>query len=188
MGACNRPTSILYLRHYPICEKHWDADCDRKFKYKHFENLRDYLGYPPTSKPAGYEHLDEDYFSHSMEISIDVEQNVPVLMEERLVLWDPSVQTERPKSQLVRWNGAKEDPLELYTNVGDKRIILLIATGVAVKFSSEQAINAAIEKLQDVINGVQPENWEIRIAKKFKKSKFWQVKEGCGEAAKVANA
>lgn len=133
------------------------------------------MGLPPLEKPHGYEHLGEDYFAHKMDIAIDVQQNVPVIVRESLILWNPTGKTEHPKNRTVNWNGIKKDPIELFTELNDKKIVLLYATGKAVKFSSEKAINHAMEKLQETINGAKPENWEIRISKEFKKSKFWKI-------------
>jgi hypothetical protein len=178
----------MFYRYYPICDKHWDAYCDRKFKYKHFKCLRDYIGLPPIEKPKGLEHLDEDYFSFHMEILIDVELNVPVLASEKLVIWNPGVEPEKPKDKgIVKWNGKKEDPLELYVEVGGKNVVLLRATGIAVKFSSEQAIMGAVEKLQEILDSAAPAMLLERIKQKFKRSRFWESNDLCVDQIKGAN-
>jgi len=187
VGACNNNTDIFYLKHYPICTKHWDLDCDHKFKYKHFKNLREYLGFPPISKPKGYEHIDEDYFSINMEVCIDVELNVPVLMDERLSLWQPPAESVQPRPKQVKWNGVKKDPLELYVEINGEKVVLLRATGEAVRFSSEKAINAAIDKLQKAVDSSPVSSWEFRILKTFKKSKFWKMAENCAKTAEAAS-
>jgi len=175
VGSCNNHTVLFYLQDYPVCEKHYSDHCDNKFKYKHFRSLREYLGFPPISKPEGKEHLDEECFAYQMEICIDVEMNVPVLMDESLAEWDVSAESVKFEPQTVKWNGKKEDPIELYVEDGGAKTVLLFATGKAVKFSSEKAILAAMDKLQEIVAGMPQENWGFHIQKKFKKSKFWQV-------------
>jgi hypothetical protein len=152
--------------------------------------LRDYVGLPPIEKPPGYEQIDDDdgLFAEYMEIAIDVELNVPVLVSEKLVLWDQRAPTERPKSKgTVQWNGIKEDPLELYMTVNGKNIVLLQATGIAVKFSSEQAINSAIGKVQQIVDASTTDMLLQRIEKKFKRSRFWKPNGLCVDQIKEAD-
>lgn len=132
------------------------------------------MGLPPIEKPEGYEHMPDEAFSQAMDIAIDVQHNVPVLVSEKLVLWSPSAKAETPKEYDVHWNGKKQDPIELYTTVGGKDIVLLRATGKAVKFSSEKAIRSSMDTLQELIGGSQLDTLHLRVAKKFKKSRFWQ--------------
>lgn len=189
VGGCHNYTALFYHKDYPICEKHWYAQCDNKFKHKNFKDLRDYLGIPPIEKPKGYEHCDEKCFAIRMEITIDVEQNVPIIWDEELVIWKPSDTSQSSVSAQhydVLWNGIKKDPIELYTDINGTKIILLIATGDAVRFSSPQAIQAAVDKLQNLVSSTQVDNWETAINKLFNKSKFWTVKDGCSEKAKSA--
>jgi hypothetical protein len=186
VGTCNNHTVLLYLQHYPICEKHWNAHCDHKFKYKHFKDLREYLGFPPIRKPEGKEDVDEDCLAFKMDVCIDVEMNVPVLMDEWLVEWMPISPSIRPSPKLVKWNGIKKEPLELYTEINGTKVVLLRAIGEAVRFSSEKAINAAIDKLQNAIDNIPPSSWEHNIAKTFKKSKFWNIVDNCGKMAEEA--
>jgi len=176
VGTCNNNTALFYLRDYPICNKHWDLDCDRKFKYQHFRTLREFLGFPPIIKPDGFEHLDEDFFAYYAKIQINIDTNAPIIMSEELQLWDYRPKIEQSTKRSIEWNGLKKDPIELYTEVDGKRAVLLVATGVAVKFSSEKSINAAIAKLESVIDSI-PETWGPKIAKLFKKSKFWTIVE-----------
>lgn len=185
VGTCNEHTTIFYLKNYPICDKHWDLDCDRKFKYKHFRTLREFLGFPPIEKPKGLEELDEDYFAYNADIQIDVETNVPVIMSEKLVSWKPDAPPERPKQADVMWNGKKEDPLELYITMGKTKVVLLRATGKAVKFSSEKAIKAAMDKVQGALD-IGISGIDLRIQKAFKKSRFWEVAENCQEQIEAA--
>jgi hypothetical protein len=189
VGSCNRNTTIFYLKNYPICDKHWDLDCDHKFKYKHFRTLREYLGFPPIPKPKGYEHIkgeEEDCLAYHAEIQIDVETNVPVVMSEELTLWQPESPPKQPQQTDVKWNGKKEDPLELYITIKDTNIVLLRAMGIAVKFSSEKAIKAAMGKLQNLLDtGLT--TLPLRMQKAFKKSKFWKINENCQEQIEAAN-
>ena len=84
------------------------------------------------------------------------------------------------------WNGKKEDPLELYIMINDKRVVLLAATGTAVKFSSEKAIQTAINKLQSIVD-IGTTSIDIRVKKAFKKSKFWKINEDCQTQIGAAN-
>lgn len=143
------------------------------------------MGFPPIKKPEGLEHLDRDYFAYYAEIQIDVETNVPVIMSEKLTAWNPDAPPERPQNMVVMWNGKKEDPLELYIVVGKTNIVLLRATGAAVKFSSEKAIKAAMDKTQLALDG-GASGLDLRIQKAFKKSKFWTPTENCQKQIEAA--
>jgi len=184
---CNEHTALFYLKDYPLCSKHWDLHCDNRFKYKHFKSLREYLGFPPIEKPEGCEDVDEDYLSYSTEIQIDIETNSPVIMSESYSLWEPEVPAERPKHIPVQWNGKKEDPLELYIEIGNSKVVLLSATGKAVKFSSEKVIRAAMGKLQQALDIGTP-GIDFRIGKLFKKSKFWKLEPDCQDKIEAAYA
>jgi len=186
VGNCSGYTAIFYYRYYPLCLKHWENHCDNKFKYKEYRSLRQYLGLPPIEKPKGYENVDEGSLAYRSEVLIDVEQNVPVIVEESFVLWAPPQEYEARHSEKyeIGWNGIKKDPLELYVNMGDKKIVLLVAIGEAVKFSSEKAIQAAMDKLQTTVSSTPVDNWETAISKLFKKSRFWTVKSGCSNEAR----
>jgi hypothetical protein len=112
------------------------------------------------------------------------------LVSEKFVLWSPSAKAETPKEYDVHWNGKKQDPIELYTTIGEKNIVLLRATGKAVKFSSEKAIRSSMDKLQELIGASQLDTLHLRIAKKFRKSRFWKlvdceshIKEAIGSRA-----
>ena len=185
VGGCHGNTALFYLQHYPICDKHWDLDCDDKFKYKHFRTLREFLGFPPIKKPEGFEHLDRDCFAYHAQIQIDVETNSPVVMSEELTIWSPDAPPQQPEQNIVKWNGKKEDPLELYVAVGKTKVVLLRATGKAVKFSSEKAIKSAMDKIQGALDaGIS--GIDLRIQKAFKKSRFWEVTENCQEQIEAA--
>ena len=164
VGTCNDYVALYYLKNYPICNKHWDLDCEYKFKYKHFKTLREFLGFPPIEKPKGHEHLDEECFAYHAEIQIDVETNAPIIISEKLSLWHSDTPPTRPPQANVKWNGKKEDPLELFMTINGTDVILLKATGIAVKFSSEKAIYAAMTKVQRaVVSGISTLGLKIGI-------------------------
>ena len=195
VGACSKWSVLVYDRLYGICEKHWDAHCDGKFKHKHFKSLREYLGLPPISKPKGYEDVPDkicdEIFAYHHHVEIDVEHNLPVLVHEEYALWDQFSQPEEVKQSncldyCVQWSGVKEDPLDLFVKVNDKAITLLRGSGSGVRFTSEGNIENTIIKLQDILNDASDiDGLETKIAKKFKNSKLWSSVE-CEKALREA--
>ena len=189
MGTCREHTAIIYYKCYPICDKHWDAECNHKFKYKGFKSLREYLGMEPVKKPQGYEKYDESFFSIGMDIHIDVEMNVPVIEREWLELpFTPSSFGDEIDylDYCVKWNGAKKEPLELFIEVGEEKVVLVRGLGSGVRFTSKSNIEKAIETTQDVLNSNGLDLFQEQLHKKFDKSNLWYVADDCGQILRDA--
>lgn len=196
IGPCNKWSILIYARSYGICEKHWNTYCDGKFKYKHFKDLREYLGLPPIRKPKGYENVPDkicdEIFAYHHYVEIDVEHNLPVLVDEEYTLWNgPSQSVEsivdgKCLDHCIKWSGIKEDPLDLFVEIDGQTIPLLRGSGNGVRFTSEANIENTIMKLQDILNESEDfSGLESKISKKFKNSKLWNVVE-CEAALRKA--
>jgi hypothetical protein len=182
VGLCSGHTAIIYAKDYPLCLKHYDAHCDEKFKYKHFKDLREYLGIPPIKRPPGYEAYDKDYFAVKMDLLINVSLNVPVIVEEEYVLYGGQ-QTEEPNyiDSCVKWDGKKELGSRIFIEINKQSIVLMQAKSKGIKFASRSKIELTVSELQDILNNTEPEYVGACIYDAFKKSKLWEVNGLCAK-------